>query len=91
MGFGLGAPREKQREEGGVQAVRGTVGGGGSDRRQTRGHDVGGVRSVRQGTAAHGPAGRRAGTWATATVGSVQKNSNLFDLFKEISKRNDLI
>jgi hypothetical protein len=30
-------------------------------------------------------------TWATAAVGSPQKNSNLFNLFKEISKRSDLI
>jgi hypothetical protein len=64
----------------------------GSGRRQTRGRGGGSVRSVRQGTATSGPAGRSGGgVWAAAAVGSAHKNSNLFDLFKGISKRSDLI
>jgi hypothetical protein len=47
---------------------------------------------VRQGTATRGPAGRSGdGAWATAAVGSAHKNSNIFDLFKGIPERSDLI
>jgi hypothetical protein len=47
---------------------------------------------VRQGTAAREPTGRSGGgAWATAAMSSTQKNSNLFDLFKGISKRSNLI
>jgi hypothetical protein len=64
----------------------------GSARWQTRGRGEGGIQSVRQGTTARGPAGRSGGgAWAAAAVGSAHKNSNLFDLFKGISKRSDLI
>jgi hypothetical protein len=64
----------------------------GSGRWQSRGRGGGGIRSVRQGTAAHGPAGRSGGgACAAAAVGSAHKNNNLFDLFKGIPKRSDLI
>jgi hypothetical protein len=64
----------------------------GSGQRHTRGRGGGGVRSVRQGTAAREPTGRSGGgAWATAAMSSAQKNSNIFDLFKGISKRSDLI
>jgi hypothetical protein len=63
----------------------------GSDQRQTPVRDGGGVRSTRQRTTMRGPAGRSCGgVWAATDVGSTQKNSNLFDLFKGISKRSDL-
>jgi hypothetical protein len=39
----------------------------------------------------HGEGTGEGRTWAAAAVGSPQKNSNLFNLFKEISKRSDLI
>jgi hypothetical protein len=44
------------------------------------------------GDPAHDTAGRSGGgTWATVAVGSAHKNSNVFDLFKGISERSDLI
>jgi hypothetical protein len=42
-------------------------------------------------TGAAEAASDRRGTWAATAVGSAQKNSNLFDSFKGISKRSDLI
>jgi hypothetical protein len=46
----------------------------------------------RQGTAARGPAGRSSGgAWAAAGVGSTDKNSNVFNLFKGIPEGSDLI
>jgi hypothetical protein len=66
--------------------------GGWSGWRQTRGRCGGSIRLVWQGTAARGPAGRSGGgAWAAAAVGSAHKNSNLFDLFKGIPERSDLI
>jgi hypothetical protein len=63
----------------------------GSSRRQTRGRG-GSIRSVRHWTAVRGLAGRSGGgAWAAAAVGSAHENSNLFDLFKGIPERSDLI
>jgi hypothetical protein len=67
-------------------------GGGVRCQLQTRGRGGDDLRSVRQGTATRGPAGRSGGgAWATAAVGSAHKNSNIFDLFKGIPERSDLI
>jgi hypothetical protein len=93
-GKGVGGPKWKGgRAVSCGHAARGDAGGGGVRcRQQTHGCGGGGIRSVRQGTAAHGPAGWSSGrAWAVAAAGSAHKNSNLFDLFRGIPKRSDLI